>query len=64
MSFGWLRPLGLSQPKDILDEATCINQHKAICPILMTIILYSTQEFTKFIDTLQTYELMEVPVRG
>ena len=36
MSFGWLRLVGRSQPKDILDEA--INQHKAICPILMTII--------------------------
>ena len=36
MSFGWLRPVGRSQLKDILDEA--INQHKAICPILMTII--------------------------
>ena len=36
MTFGWPRPLGRSQPKDILDEA--INQHKAICPILMTII--------------------------
>ena len=37
MSFGWLRPLGRSQPKDIPDEA--INQHKVICPILMTIIV-------------------------
>ena len=36
MSFGWLRPVGRSLPKDILDEA--INQHKAVCPILMTII--------------------------
>ena len=36
MSFGWLRPSGRSQPKDILDEA--INHHKAISPILMTIV--------------------------
>ena len=49
MSFGWLRPLGRSNPKDILDEA--INQHKAICQILMTII--ARQNLQGLIDTLQ-----------
>ena len=36
MSFGWLRPNGLSQPKDI--QASAKNHHKAICPILIPII--------------------------
>ena len=38
MSFGWLRPNGLSQPKDI--QASAINHHKAICPILIPITIY------------------------
>ena len=41
MSFGWLRPSGRSQPKDIPDEA--INQHKVICPILMTTSIIARQ---------------------
>ena len=39
MSFGWLRPNGLSQPKDI--QASAINHHKAICPILIPIVKLS-----------------------
>ena len=36
MSFVWLRPPRSKLKNDIVDEA--INQHKAIRPILMTII--------------------------
>ena len=60
MSFGWLRPLGLSQPGDILDEA--INQHKVICAILMTII--ACQNLQNLLILFNNLWLDEVPVRG
>ena len=60
MSFGWLRPLGRSQPKDILDEA--INQHKVICPILMTII--ARQNLLSLLIPFSNLWFDEVPARG
>ena len=60
MSIGWQRPLGQSQPKEILDEA--INQHKAICPILMTII--ARQILQSLLRLFNDLWFKEVPVRG
>ena len=59
MSFGWLRPNGLSQPKDI--QASAINHHKAIYPILIPITVNTPYHHCLSLPSWQCHVLFTTP---